>query len=647
MANVSLGIQDSKLLSNAHDNNQKFGIADMAVVIELLTKLYANPIRTLTQEYICNGRDANREVNATRPLEITAPAKFNPIMFIRDFGPGLTPERVKETFLYYGASTKRSDNGQTGGFGIGGKSAWAYTDSFVITTFVDGVKRSYVAHKSQSNGNLDLVSTESTKEPNGTEIQIAVKPQDCQDFKNAIYRATRFWDKSEKPIVKGLTPEEIVQDIEPLFSINGLELRSDIDANYVVVDGIPYAAKSFLPELQSMLRRYFIVRIPNGMVRIAPTREDLIDNTLTTKYLKGVSDTYTNIIKSHLDNAVMAQKNGKESAKTIVKYNNMLNYKFDLKDYTLNFGELCLKAINSRHIGSRYGVYRGKYKKTEIYSIPLTSIDNLFYNDIPKEPATKINWRLKKVYNDSNNKNLDVVLLDPTIVPDSILKDLEAKPISSIDASDYSVNRTYSPKTGQVVKKDICIHLYEEYKLNPTQVDLNKLTDIIVYDLKDSATYAIRGTIEEHLWQHLLPKGYKFGFIAEGSLNLVKNDPKFIPVAEFRSNYKATKEQLLEHAKHCLLRDNDYHELLSLDKVKKEITNKTILGLLEIYSTKEYRQLPKELVTRNEKQNIISFINKHNNYIKDKLPLIKYIDTEWAIKDKDAKPEFLKYINSK
>src|SRR5690606_32665198 len=121
MANMNMGLGFGGAESSQQFASQKFAIADMSIVLNLLTKLYHKPKQTLTQEYISNARDANREVKSKRPIEITAPSRFMPTMTIRDFGPGLSPERINSVFLLYGASTKRQDNNQTGGFGIGAK----------------------------------------------------------------------------------------------------------------------------------------------------------------------------------------------------------------------------------------------------------------------------------------------------------------------------------------------------------------------------------------------------------------------------------------------------------------------------------------------------------------------------------------------
>ena len=62
---------------------------------------------------------------------------------IKDFGPGISPDRMSNIFIQYTASTKRDDNVQTGGFGLGAKTPFAYSNSFVIVTVMNGIKYQY------------------------------------------------------------------------------------------------------------------------------------------------------------------------------------------------------------------------------------------------------------------------------------------------------------------------------------------------------------------------------------------------------------------------------------------------------------------------------------------------------------------------
>ena len=215
--------------TNAEFTSQDFTIGDISAVIEILrNKLYRHKVRTLVQEYISNARDATREVNGKRKVEITLPTVFTPTFKVRDFGPGITPERMYNVFIKYASSTKRDSNKQTGGFGIGAKSAWSYTDSFTIVTYVDGVQRSYIAHiGANNNGRLDFLGEVSSTEPNGTEIQSPVSPKDVQDFIRAAKRATYFWKEEEKPIFTNI--REIDKNERAIGQVHGnIEIVTDV-----------------------------------------------------------------------------------------------------------------------------------------------------------------------------------------------------------------------------------------------------------------------------------------------------------------------------------------------------------------------------------------------------------------------------------
>lgn len=298
---------DKKTFESSVDQSKslEFGIGDASVVIEILrNRLYEQKIQTSVQEYVSNARDAHREFNQTRPIEINVSST---IFEVRDFGPGVSPDRMANVFVLYGASTKRNNNNQVGGWGIGAKSAWAYTDSFTITTFIDGVQRIYVAHTgANNNGRLDLLSESDTDEPNGTKITISIKRSDLDEFKSAIIRATMFWNDDEYPIITGID-NSILQNIRNIttqrfMGMNlvldnymplpyGMDLRIR-DKRYLVIDGIPYSAEvidsNCYRELGGyLLNQGFYLHVPTGLISISASREKL-DNTESNKKAVGL-----------------------------------------------------------------------------------------------------------------------------------------------------------------------------------------------------------------------------------------------------------------------------------------------------------------------------------------------------------------------
>ena len=141
-------------VEKSHDfEDKQFRIEQnqMNHMIWLTINQYQYKIRTPLQEIISNARDAHREAGCPeKAIKITLPTKLDNTFKVRDYGVGITPERMDNVFTSFGASTKRNSNNEVGGFGIGAKSPLCYTDQFNVTTYVDGQFWQYIIHKNET-----------------------------------------------------------------------------------------------------------------------------------------------------------------------------------------------------------------------------------------------------------------------------------------------------------------------------------------------------------------------------------------------------------------------------------------------------------------------------------------------------------------
>lgn len=189
--------------SSAEDLGHDFGIdeASMGILFKGFSdNLYSNKIGSIVREIASNCFDAHAELGTNQDVHITLkgpdvfleePGKIS----FRDFGVGLSPDRVKSIYSKYFASTKRDTNGQIGGFGIGAKSPLAYSDIFEVITNVDGKKYHYMIHKGVNVPRIDLVSTEETNDPRGTEVIIPIKnSKDYDKFVAEIKSQLKYFD---------------------------------------------------------------------------------------------------------------------------------------------------------------------------------------------------------------------------------------------------------------------------------------------------------------------------------------------------------------------------------------------------------------------------------------------------------------------
>lgn len=260
------------ILSEDFETSQ-FGIGDQRVVIEILrSKMYSNPPRTIVQELLSNARDANREAHRPNtPILVHLPTPIDCNFRVIDYGPGITPDRMENIFVKYGNSTKRRSNYQTGGFGLGAKSPFSYTDTFnIVTVSKDELgkkkKRSYVAYIDKTKmGALSLVDTEDVSDDTmtGTMITVPVLKEDRQKFISNYVVVTEFWQvrprlvdldsneptgfvdssilesKTENPTYP--TRKWLVEDSEGRWKVIEESRAYQRDREHVlIIDGIPY-----------------------------------------------------------------------------------------------------------------------------------------------------------------------------------------------------------------------------------------------------------------------------------------------------------------------------------------------------------------------------------------------------------------------
>lgn len=180
--------EDRKIISSGVEESIAFGISakDSVHIMSILRdQLYSDKIMAVLREIGANAADANAMAGRQdQPISVFLPTLADPCLRIRDSGPGLSLDDVRTVFSQYGASTKRDSNEVVGMLGIGSKSPFAYSDSFVIVSWHDGSKATYNAVIDESGaGRIDLLAVEDCdRSETGLEVQMPVRPADCKAF---------------------------------------------------------------------------------------------------------------------------------------------------------------------------------------------------------------------------------------------------------------------------------------------------------------------------------------------------------------------------------------------------------------------------------------------------------------------------------
>ncbi len=353
---MKLMLPESKLAIGNETIQADFAIGDVRVIMEILrSKMYSNPIRTVCQEIMSNARDAHREVGkGDVPIEVKLPTTFDKTFHIRDFGPGITPERMGNVFIRYGNSTKRSDNEQTGGFGLGAKSPFAYSDTFGIISItpeesvIDGngvehknvmVKRQYVALIDPSRvGKMSLISSEITTEEQGTTIVITCKPTDLSTFSRHVLEVAQYWEV--KPTIKGdsnwkwPTHSFDFQGADNAWAIeerNNDYQRNHLNAPLAIVDGISYPINTnnlfkdgskYDQDVHNILSNPLRLFFKTGEIQMTANREEI---DYQPNVIKTIRDRVLSVLKEVRTIAEDKVKNAKNLYEANVLWNDIRN----------------------------------------------------------------------------------------------------------------------------------------------------------------------------------------------------------------------------------------------------------------------------------------------------------------------------------
>ena len=170
------------------------------LVMDILAKLYTNPLAAAIREYTSNAIDAHIASGSDKPVEVNLPSKQNQWLTIRDYGKGLTAFDILTVYANFGSSDKRDSDKFIGGFGIGSKSGLAISDAIYVNSWTNGKLNSFVIKRT-----VDGIVTQFLKEnvdapynETGTEVKVFVKENYLitnykKSWKNDMYMPLAGW----------------------------------------------------------------------------------------------------------------------------------------------------------------------------------------------------------------------------------------------------------------------------------------------------------------------------------------------------------------------------------------------------------------------------------------------------------------------
>ena len=314
-----------KIIGEMKTNKFKIGEDSMGIIIDSLINLYSDPIGSIVREVTSNCYDAHREKRLKRMGTIPSTHEDIPkywhndtkcpqiefqeenillgignAMIFRDFGIGLSQKRVETIYTMFGNSTKRDNNLQIGGFGIGAKSPFSYTNTFYIIANHNGIKYSYMLYKGNDAFHMDMIKSSPTEDLNSTEVIIPIQEdKDLRTFKKSIEQQLLYFDGLEYVNVEEGLGSQISSvkidyeddDLAVSLGLNNTSLSKEL---HCMVGRVRYPLDFYQIDGINEISAPAALKFAIGEIDLVPSRESIRYTDRTKEAIKSKYDKVKN-----------------------------------------------------------------------------------------------------------------------------------------------------------------------------------------------------------------------------------------------------------------------------------------------------------------------------------------------------------------
>jgi hypothetical protein len=306
----------------------------------LFGQIYPDIIRAIVRELFTNAWDSQKVAGTLdQPISIHLPTTWEPYFAIRDYGTGMTEQVIDDVYMNVFESTKDKSDDEAGQFGMGSKTPLGYTDSFAVTSYVDGIFWFYDIYFNESGKvKIDLKATGETDEPNGVEVSLAVKETDFDAFK----------ENTEHFILRANTPVEInrekfIQKISYLKEGNGWQLVDPtsnsgmtlntqirmgcvlykVQWNYIYNSLAQISTNLTYNQISKFVGQSFVLDFKIGDFEVTGSREDIVYNNDSVQKLVSKIEEVIGIFIADADKDIRAAASHEEAFHLLKTYRDL------------------------------------------------------------------------------------------------------------------------------------------------------------------------------------------------------------------------------------------------------------------------------------------------------------------------------------
>ncbi len=295
--------------SNGIGESKKMGILANGKVFKIISDtLYQNKIGSCVRELSCNAVDGMKKAGrGDIPFSLHVPTVFEPWFSVKDDGVGMSHDTVMNVFANYFASTKDQSNDEIGGFGLGAKTPFCYTDSFIVVSIFNGKRTTYAfMMNEQGEPTGTVMGEEDCSDHNGVEVRFDVEQHDVSKFCHEIRTQLRFFDVKPVLSVRDMTIDTI-EYIKTPSKFPRMCVPENLNGMWVVQGGVGYplnftliqdklteAERTFLRIHSNIVMNFNI-----GEIEVIPSREAISYGKVTVNNIKNLIAEAVPVLTQH------------------------------------------------------------------------------------------------------------------------------------------------------------------------------------------------------------------------------------------------------------------------------------------------------------------------------------------------------------
>ena len=314
------------------ETSKNFTIKASPKAFKILSSgLYSNKIRAVIRELSCNAYDSHIAAKNDEPFIVHLPSAVDEHFYVKDFGTGLSENDIMNLYTTYFESNKTNSNDFVGALGLGSKSPFSYTDSFIVESIFNHKKITYLIYINEEDlPSISKLEEVDTDEHTGLTVKFSVKTDDLYKFKEEAINILSVFEKQPK-----LIGSNINEDKNILF--DKLNFKNDYcyggSSTYTCglnafMGNILYPIeldKLDLDEhiIKLLTTRNLIIKFNIGELDITPSREHLsyIKSTINKLETK-IKEVTENIIE---DSSAIVNSS-EDTVQMIKRFNNLEEY---------------------------------------------------------------------------------------------------------------------------------------------------------------------------------------------------------------------------------------------------------------------------------------------------------------------------------